>query len=178
MIINTYFGSSVVYILLSLCHFISLCRCQAGLNSRETIDRVYYFHLLIRFCSATVSSMFHLLAYQLICVCVCVLFSASGLGFVLSSVLGMHSPAQGPRLQWCLAEATELRGFSSFSKGFWVRGKWGWFGMWQEQELHCQAPQVRRTEMEGSLNYLWVNTSGFHLSFCLPSFCRCCQSMI
>lgn len=73
MIINTYFGSSIVYILLSLCHFISLCRCQAGLNSRETIDKGYYFHLLIRFCSATASSMFHLLAYQLICVCVCVI---------------------------------------------------------------------------------------------------------
>lgn len=63
MIINTQFGSSVVYIL-------QLCHCQAKQYSGEKIDRVYYFHLFIRFCFAIDSSMFHLITYQLICVCV------------------------------------------------------------------------------------------------------------
>lgn len=64
MIINTHFGSSLVYIL-------QLCPCQARLCSGEKIDRVYYFNLLIRFCLAIASSRFHLITYQLICVCVC-----------------------------------------------------------------------------------------------------------
>lgn len=63
MIINTHFGSSVVYIL-------QRCPCEAGQCSGEKTDRVYYFHLSIRFCFAIASSMFHLMTYQLICVCV------------------------------------------------------------------------------------------------------------
>lgn len=64
MIITTHIGGSVVYIL-------QLYHCQARLYSGEKIDRVYYFHFLIRFCFAVASSMLHLITYHLICVCVC-----------------------------------------------------------------------------------------------------------
>lgn len=64
MIITTHIGGSVVYIL-------QLYHCQARLYSGEKIDKVYYFHFLIRFCFAVASSMLHLITYHLIWVCVC-----------------------------------------------------------------------------------------------------------
>lgn len=88
MIITTHFGDSVVYIL-------QLYPRQARLYRGEKIDRVYYFQFLIRFCFAIASSMLHLITYYVIFVCV--LFStSSGLELVLSSIVVMHRPAQGP----------------------------------------------------------------------------------
>lgn len=88
MIITTHFGDSVVYIL-------RLYPCQARLYSGEKIDRAYYFQFLIRFYFAIASSMLHLITYHLIFVGV--LFStSSGLHLVLSCLVMLHRPAQGP----------------------------------------------------------------------------------
>jgi len=85
MIITAPFGGGGVYIL-------QLYHCQARPYSGEKIDRVYYFHFLIRFCFAIASSMLHLITYHLICVCV--LFSTSSdLDRVLSSGAMVHRPA-------------------------------------------------------------------------------------
>lgn len=166
MIINTHFGSSVVYIL-------HLCHCHARLNSGEKIDRVYYFHLLIRFCFATASSMFHLLIYQLICVCMCVI------------------QCLRPRFcsELCAGDAqtgTEPLTPVSFGRSHWARGfssvktfKWGvngaGLGCAIQQELHCWAPWIREpTQKDLWIIYKSLNPSGFHLSFCLPIYCRCC----
>lgn len=147
MIINTHFGSSVVYIL-------HLCHCQARLNSGEKIDRVYYFHLLIRFCFATASSMFHLLIYQLICVCVCVIQRLRP-RFCSELCAGDAQTGTEPLTPVSFGRSHWAQGLF-FSKNFQVRGKWGWFGMCNATGIALLSSMNKRTNTEGSLNYLQV----------------------